>query len=69
MPLAPYHLGNLIGNPYETAIAVASVVFGGILERLADDVLGGGYGIFARATTAATSARRAGSAAGRCRAS
>jgi aminocarboxymuconate-semialdehyde decarboxylase len=28
-----YHLGNLIGNPFETSIAIASVIFGGVLHR------------------------------------
>lgn len=31
--LARYHLKNLIGNPLETTIAVASIVFGGVLDR------------------------------------
>jgi aminocarboxymuconate-semialdehyde decarboxylase len=31
--LAKYFLGNLIGNPVDTAIAAASIIFGGILER------------------------------------
>lgn len=31
--LAPYYLGNLLGNPYETAVAVAQLLFGGVLER------------------------------------
>lgn len=31
--LEKYALGNLIGNPVDTTIAVASVVFGGVLER------------------------------------
>lgn len=31
--LSSYSLTNLIGNPLETTIAVASVIFGGILER------------------------------------
>ena len=30
--LAAYHLGNLIGNPTEDAIASASLIFGGILD-------------------------------------
>ncbi|MFC2048237.1 amidohydrolase family protein, partial [Chloroflexota bacterium] len=34
--LRSYHLRNLIGNPTETAIAIASIIFGGILERLPD---------------------------------
>ena len=28
-----YYLQNLIGNPVETAVAVASLIFGGVLER------------------------------------
>jgi aminocarboxymuconate-semialdehyde decarboxylase len=31
--MSRYHLVNLIGNPLETAIAIASVAFSGILER------------------------------------
>lgn len=31
--IGKYHLGNLIGNPLETSIAVASVIFGGVLQR------------------------------------
>lgn len=31
--LSSYHLVNLIGNPLESAIAIASVTFGGVLER------------------------------------
>lgn len=31
--LARYHLVNLIGNPLETSIAIASIIFGGVLER------------------------------------
>ena len=34
--LSRYHLKNLIGNPLETSIAAASVVFGGVLERFPD---------------------------------
>ena len=30
--LARYHLGNLIGNPTETAVAAASLIFGGVLK-------------------------------------
>jgi len=32
--LAPYYLGNLLGNPFDTAIAAAHLVFGGVLDRL-----------------------------------
>jgi aminocarboxymuconate-semialdehyde decarboxylase len=28
-----YYLGNIVGNPMETTLAIGSVVFGGILER------------------------------------
>ena len=31
--LDKYCLQNLIGNPLETAIAIASLIFGGVLER------------------------------------
>jgi aminocarboxymuconate-semialdehyde decarboxylase len=31
--LRKYFLGNLIGNPMDTAIAAASLIFGGLLER------------------------------------
>ena len=27
-----YHLGNFLGNPYETGIAAASLMFGGVLD-------------------------------------
>ena len=33
--LNAYHLGNVIGNTTETAIAAAHLVFGGVLDRLA----------------------------------
>ena len=46
--LKKYHLKNLIGNPMETSIALASLIFGGVLDRLGDAKLcfahGGGYG-------------------------
>lgn len=29
--LGSYHLGNLIGNPTDTAVAVASLIFGGVM--------------------------------------
>ena len=32
--LQPYYLGNLLGNPFDTAIAAAHLVFGGVLDRL-----------------------------------
>ncbi|MGH9245326.1 MAG: amidohydrolase family protein [Acidimicrobiales bacterium] len=31
--LAPYYLVNLIGNPLESTIAIASLIFGGVIER------------------------------------
>ncbi|HEY2795531.1 MAG TPA: amidohydrolase family protein [Micromonosporaceae bacterium] len=31
--LTRYHLANLIGNPLETTIAAASIIFGGVLQR------------------------------------
>ncbi|MFX6949903.1 amidohydrolase family protein, partial [Acinetobacter baumannii] len=31
--LDPFYLANLLGNPTETAVASAHLVFGGILER------------------------------------
>lgn len=46
-----YHLRNLIGNPLETTIAIASIVFGGVLDRLPRLRMvfahGGGYAAFA----------------------
>ena len=45
--LTRYHLRNLIGNPLETTVAIASLIFGGVLDRLPElDVCfahGGGY--------------------------
>ena len=45
--LKRYALGNLIGNPLMTTIAQASLIFGGVLERLPDLKIccahGGGY--------------------------
>ena len=32
--LRPFYLHNLLGNPYDTAIAAAHLVFGGVLDRL-----------------------------------
>ena len=32
--LRPYYLTNLLGNPYDTGIAVANLIFGGVLDRL-----------------------------------
>ena len=34
--LRSFYLSNLIGNPTETAVAVASLIFGGVLERCPD---------------------------------
>jgi aminocarboxymuconate-semialdehyde decarboxylase len=34
--LSRYHLINLIGNPLEDSIAIASVIFGGVLDRYPD---------------------------------
>ncbi len=31
--LAPYYLHNLLGNPFDTAVAAAQLIFGGILDR------------------------------------
>jgi len=48
--LGRHHLGNLVGNPLETTIAIASIVFGGVLDRFPGLRLGfahgGGYGVF-----------------------
>jgi aminocarboxymuconate-semialdehyde decarboxylase len=48
-PFLPnYHLKNLIGNPLETTVAMASLIFGGVLDKLPELKLcfahGGGYG-------------------------
>jgi aminocarboxymuconate-semialdehyde decarboxylase len=32
--LGPYQLGNLLGNPFDTAVAAAHLVFGGVLDRV-----------------------------------
>lgn len=44
---ARYHLRNIVGNPLETTMAVASLVFGGVFDRLPDLRVavahGGGY--------------------------
>jgi aminocarboxymuconate-semialdehyde decarboxylase len=34
--LADYYLSNLLGNPYDTAIAAAALVFGGVCDRFPD---------------------------------
>ena len=31
--LAPYYLGNLLGNPFESAVAAAHLIFGGVLDH------------------------------------
>jgi hypothetical protein len=31
--LTPHYLHNLLGNPFETAIAAAHLIFGGVLDR------------------------------------
>lgn len=31
--LAPFYLTNLLGNPYETTVAIAHLVFGGVMTR------------------------------------
>jgi aminocarboxymuconate-semialdehyde decarboxylase len=49
--LDKYHLFNMIGNPLETTVAIGSIIFGGVLDRLTDLRLvfahGGGYAAFA----------------------
>jgi aminocarboxymuconate-semialdehyde decarboxylase len=49
--LARFHLRNLIGNPLETTIAIASLIFGGTLDAVPDVKLvfshAGGYVPFA----------------------
>jgi aminocarboxymuconate-semialdehyde decarboxylase len=32
--LRPFYLNNLLGNPYDTAIAASHLIFGGVLDRL-----------------------------------
>ena len=48
--MTQYYLNNLIGNPWETAVAMASLFFGGVLDRLPGLVVcfahGGGFGPF-----------------------
>ena len=45
--LGKYHLRNLVGNPMETTVAVACLIFGGALDRFPDLQIclahGGGY--------------------------
>jgi aminocarboxymuconate-semialdehyde decarboxylase len=31
--LAPFYLANLLGNPFDTAVAAARLIFGGVLDR------------------------------------
>lgn len=31
--LGPYYLANLLGNPFDTAVAAARLIFGGIMDR------------------------------------
>jgi aminocarboxymuconate-semialdehyde decarboxylase len=49
--LKRYYLTNLIGNPLETSIAVSSLIFGGLLDKLPELKLcfahGGGYALLA----------------------
>ena len=44
-----YHLRNLIGNPLETTVAIASLIFGGVLDRLPNARMffahGGGFAL------------------------
>jgi aminocarboxymuconate-semialdehyde decarboxylase len=51
--LPRYHMRNFIANPTETTIAIGSIIFGGILDRLPDLRLlfahGGGYACWAYA--------------------
>lgn len=32
--LSPYYLHNLLGNPFDTAVAAARLIFGGVLDRV-----------------------------------
>jgi aminocarboxymuconate-semialdehyde decarboxylase len=47
--LTRYHLSNVIGNPLETAVALASLIFGGVFDRLPKlktcFAHAGGYGV------------------------
>lgn len=51
--LPRYHLHNTIANPTETTIAIASLIFGGVIDRLPDLKMlfahGGGYACWAAA--------------------
>ncbi len=48
--LSKYYLANLVGFPLETAITLATIIFGGVLDRFPDLKLcfphGGGYGCY-----------------------
>ena len=50
-PLPRYHMVNLLGNPFETAIFAASLILGGVLDRLPNITIclshSGGYLPFA----------------------
>lgn len=45
--VAKYYLGNVIGNPLDTTIALTNLIFGGVLERFPNLLVvaahGGGY--------------------------
>lgn len=47
--LSKYHLNNVIGNPLETAMALATLIFGGVFDRLPKlktcFAHAGGYGV------------------------
>ncbi len=47
--LSKYHLSNLLGNPLETATALACLIFGGVFDKLPDlrtcFAHAGGYGV------------------------
>jgi aminocarboxymuconate-semialdehyde decarboxylase len=49
--MASYYLRNLIGNTWETSVAMASLLFGGVLEAFPDLAVcfahGGGFGPYA----------------------
>ena len=62
--LKNYYLNNLIGNPLDTTIAAASLVFGGVIERFPNIkffmVHGGGFTPYQAGALAARLARAAG---------
>lgn len=37
--LDTFYMGNLLGNPYETTLAVAHIIFGGVMDRFPDLML------------------------------